>query len=80
MRTNTVSGVSEILFHEIAWYFDVPQDEKSEELERHLTEEAERRAKANIISGFVCGELCFSGLVNDVEVEYFGWWDFSDED
>ena len=74
----TISGTSEVLFHEIQWYFRTDGLEHTSELEKYLREEAESRAKHDISAGYVSGELCFSGLVDDNEVECFGWWTFAD--
>lgn len=75
---NKINGKSAVLFHKILWYFNVGDANQTQELYDKLKEEAESKCRQDIISGCMSGELCFSGLVKDQEVEYFGWWMFEE--
>jgi hypothetical protein len=67
-------GVSQVLFNDINWYFNIDNAEISDDLKSRLREEAEDKARNDIIAGCVAGELCFSDY--EGRTTYYGWWSF----
>lgn len=69
-----VEGNSQVLFHGISWHFRTSGEEISDDLKANLKEEAEDKARNDIIAGFIAGELCFYDY--DSKTTYYGWWSF----
>jgi hypothetical protein len=49
----------------------------NDDLKQRLKEEAEQRAKSQIIEGYISGELCYT-TSDKHEHEYRGWWEIND--
>ena len=70
-RTYVYKGIVEVCAHRVSFWFR-GLHRINAELKQWLTQEAEERAKSQIIEGCVQGELCF--MSTPAEHEYNGWW------
>lgn len=71
-QRRVASGEVEACCHRIDFYYDIGDQELSEEDLADLESEAEDRAKTMIVDGYISGELCY--LLRDDDTELHGWW------
>jgi hypothetical protein len=71
-----VSGTANMCCHVVEWWYDIDDAPQTPELLGRLAEEAEARAKSQIIEGVRSGDLCCCIPSEDrrTEDEFFGSW------
>lgn len=69
--TEEVKGTISVCAHRVQYSYEIESIDITDELKEVLEAEAESRAKAMIIEGYVQGEL---NCVWEGETEIGGWW------
>jgi hypothetical protein len=68
-------GTVRVCAHNVYFYYDLPPRTRISDIDKtHLTEEAEERAKSQIIENYVQGELNYE----DDRIGSRGWWNIKD--